>query len=33
MGLRESVMNLAAGTPPELLPRREQMAVPRKIVM
>jgi hypothetical protein len=30
MGLRESVMNLAAGTPPELLPPRELMAVPAK---
>jgi cytochrome d ubiquinol oxidase subunit I len=27
MGLRESVMNLAADAPPELLPAREQMAV------
>jgi cytochrome bd ubiquinol oxidase subunit I len=27
MGLRESVLNLAAGAPPELLPAREQMAV------
>jgi cytochrome d ubiquinol oxidase subunit I len=27
MGLRESVINLAAGAPPELFPAREQMAV------
>ena len=27
MGLHESVMNLAADAPPELLPAREQMAV------
>jgi hypothetical protein len=32
MGLRVSVMNLVAGTPPELLPARELMAAPRKIV-